>query len=161
MPQIFLYGGNYSLGSLDYYLAVLKDISMYLKGLPGRRNLTWVSGKFPLVFFPPNTLEEIERVKRELDMMTGDQIAIYPVDARGVSLNPTVNKFDYPAEDEIARTTGALAFYSTNDLAEALAKATDDGGSYYTLSSSRVRSQCGAACRRIAGCWENNLPRGT
>lgn len=38
--------------------------------------------------------------------------------------------------DEIAELTGGRAFYSTNDAAGALAKATEHGESYYTLSYS-------------------------
>jgi hypothetical protein len=57
-----------------------------LEGLPGRKNLIWFSSQFPVSLFAadtdgPNFQEE---TKATLDLLARDQIAVYPVDARGV-----------------------------------------------------------------------------
>jgi hypothetical protein len=41
---------------------------------------------------------------------------------------------DYQLEDAIASATGGRAYYSTNDLVEALSKATEAGSVYYTIT---------------------------
>ncbi|MGA2672180.1 MAG: VWA domain-containing protein [Terracidiphilus sp.] len=126
MPKVFLYGGQYSRDTFS----VLRDVRMNLEGLPGRKNLIWVSGNFPLSIFAPAPREDIELCRRELAMMAAGRIAIYPVDARGVRGRLSL----YLREIEIAQQTGGRAYYSTNDLVTALSGATDDGATYYTLS---------------------------
>jgi hypothetical protein len=80
--------------------------------------------------------------------MASQQIAIYPVDARGVTLASAAGS--YLIEDEIARETGGYAIYSTNDLVEALTKATDDGASYYTLTYLPTNQDYNGKLRLIA-----------
>jgi len=91
IPRVFMMGQNYGRGETQATLSVIKYIAEYLDGLPGRKNLIWFSGGFPLSLFasdddPPSYAEE---VKTTLDKMAQDQIAIYPVDASGVMVaNP-------------------------------------------------------------------------
>jgi VWFA-related protein len=86
IPQVFLMGQNWDRGDTQSALAVLRYIAEYLDGLPGRKNLIWFSGGFPLYLFP--TDEDVpdyaEKVRATLDLVARDQIAIYPVDVRGV-----------------------------------------------------------------------------
>ena len=67
-------------------LRVLSYIAEYLDGLPGRKNLIWFSGGFPLSLFPnqDDPAPYTHEVKNTLNLMAQDQIAIYPVDANGV-----------------------------------------------------------------------------
>ncbi len=190
IPKVFLLGQNYDRGDTHASLDVMKFLVGYLDGLPGRKNLIWFSGGFPLSLFP--TVDDVpsyaQEVKQTLDLMTREQIAIYPVDVRGVVIPdwkgatadiggegkvvsqryvgsiggpgmapgdpnaPGIQSPDkmsaatggglslisssYQAEDELARDTGGRAFYSTNDVAGALANATQNGGTYYTLTYS-------------------------
>ncbi len=86
IPQVFLMGQNWDRGDPYSAMEVLRYIAEYLDGLPGRKNLIWFSGTFPLSLFP--TGEDVpsysEQVKATLDIVARDQIAIYPVDVRGV-----------------------------------------------------------------------------
>jgi len=86
IPQVYLLGQNLDRGDAHASLDVMNFLVGYLDGLPGRKNLIWFSGGFPLNLFPgPDDVPSYaEHVKRTLDLMTHEQIAIYPVDVRGV-----------------------------------------------------------------------------
>jgi hypothetical protein len=65
-------------------------------GIPGRKNVIWFSGSFPLSTEPNTNLQDAfdsvvrndEEVRKTDNMLTRAQIAVYPVDARGVFNNP-------------------------------------------------------------------------
>ena len=87
LPMVFLMGSNFGRGNRLGALDTLHRIALYLDGLPGRKNLIWFSSMFPLSLFAeqndgPNFQEE---TRATLDLMAHNQIAIYPVDARGVA----------------------------------------------------------------------------
>lgn len=95
MPRIFLMQGNFAgaHGMADPAVAmisVLTHIGETLDGIPGRKNLIWMAGDFPLAVFPrdgdpPEMLEDVRRME---DVLTRAQIAVYPVNVRGVVTNP-------------------------------------------------------------------------
>lgn len=146
MPKVFLYSANYNLGDPYYYLAVMKDIAQYLEGLPGRKNLIWVSSRFPFaVFADEGEPQLVEDFRKELTALAADQIAIYPIDAGGV------HRFGEQdlALDEVADETGGHAFHGNNDLAGTLDKAVDDGEAYYTLSYSSTNKDYNGKLRHI------------
>ena len=146
MPKVFLYSANYGIGDPNYYLAIMKDIAHYLDGYPGRKNIIWVSGSFPFAVFAYqeslDTTVETRDVRQELAEMAADQIAIYPVGASGVFGEDLV-------ADEVADETGGHAFSSSNDLAGDIAKATDEGEVYYTLSYSSTNKNYDGKLRHI------------
>ena len=84
LPKVFMMGQNFGANNTIETLRVLNYIADYLDGLPGRKNLIWFSGGFPLTLFPgqASTATYIQETKTTLDLMAQDQIAIYPVDAR-------------------------------------------------------------------------------
>ena len=101
VPRIFLFARNYGRNDPVTTISVFKAIALYLDGLPGRKNIIWFSGLFPLDLFPhnddrPNTRTEAIEV---LDALTRSQSAIYPVDATGVD--------PFPAGRLTGATTGA------------------------------------------------------
>ena len=66
-----------------------------LAGIPGRKNLIWFAGSFPLVIFPsadqlahlkqnPNVPGYVDRVKMTADLFTVSKIAVYPISAEGL-----------------------------------------------------------------------------
>jgi VWFA-related protein len=86
IPMVFLNGENFGRGDRISALDTLHFIATYLDGMSGRKNLIWFSSQFPLSLFAadtdgPNFQEE---TKETLDLLAHDQIAVYPVDARGV-----------------------------------------------------------------------------
>ena len=89
VPKIFLMGRNFGQNDAPTAVWILRTIANYLDGLPGRKNVIWLSGGFPLALFPSDkdNLQYYEEVKQTLDLLARDQIAIYPVDTRGVSVD--------------------------------------------------------------------------
>ena len=67
-------------------------LARYLVGIPGRKNVIWFSGGFPLDVEPdvndndPNPTESVvrndEEVRKTDNLLTRAQVAVYPVDAR-------------------------------------------------------------------------------
>ncbi|HEY4903157.1 MAG TPA: VWA domain-containing protein [Candidatus Sulfotelmatobacter sp.] len=87
IPRVFMYGRNYGCNDGEMMVSVFAFISRYLDGLPGRKNLIWFSGAFPLDLFPTDDNTSVsfrDEVKETLDIMAQGQVAIYPVDASGV-----------------------------------------------------------------------------
>ena len=76
-------------------LEAFQEMGHYLSGIPGRKNLIWFSGSFPLQFFAMGSspIEQMklneggalgEQVRETADLLAAERIAVYPVDARGV-----------------------------------------------------------------------------
>jgi len=66
IPRVFLYGRNYGRGEPVAMIHVFTYIAQYLDGLPGRKNLMWFSGDFPMQMYaregdPPDLREDIKK----------------------------------------------------------------------------------------------------
>jgi VWFA-related protein len=86
IPKVFMMGQNHGKDNTAETLRVLGYIAGYLDGLPGRKNLIWFSGAFPLSLFPnqDDAPTYTQEVKKTLNLLAQDQIAIYPVDGSGL-----------------------------------------------------------------------------
>jgi VWFA-related protein len=85
IPKIFLYQRNYGQGDVSQMVSVVTFIGRFLNGLPGRKNLLWFAGNFPLTFSPTDDVKSYrEEIKGALDTLAQAQVAVYPVDVRGV-----------------------------------------------------------------------------
>ena len=138
-------------------LRSLVAIANHLEKVPGRKNLVWVSGSFPVwigrdrVRLPerPGPGEqdlwpEIDRAARALNSAN---LAVYPVDARGLmapldyeperaSISREMqlaNRSGFAAMDTLAERTGGEAFYNDNDLGRAFRRAAEDSRVAYRL----------------------------
>ena len=171
VPKVFLYGENFGQGDIRLIRWAFTEIAHFLDALPGRKNVIWFTGSVASTFLPsvdPNTGAKTEAlsfsddVKKAIDAMARSQVSVYPVDVRGVVVthmlaNPGgVASSDslplyasYATEDDIAIATGGHAFYSTNDLKEALTQATETGGCYYTLTYSPSNQNYDGQMRRM------------
>ncbi len=87
IPMVFLMGTNFGRGDKFSALETLHTIATFLDGLPGRKNLIWFSSAFPLSFFADENdgTKFKEETRSTMDLLAHNQIAVYPVDARGVS----------------------------------------------------------------------------
>jgi VWFA-related protein len=143
-------------------LSTLEAIAQHLSGVPGRKNLIWLSGGFPLTI----GFDEIPQIGSTRDRRTfttemdaavralnNSGVALYPVDARGLMvmpgfsaetrgaprIAPPLRSRLAPIQDnidsmkEIADRTGGRAAYNTNDLARAVRRAIDDARVTYTI----------------------------
>ena len=80
---------------VQYTLQALNQLGRYLSSLPGRKNLIWFSGSFPLNYLPDNNnAQEFmavadfqDDVRKTTDLLARSQVAVYPVDGRGLFLN--------------------------------------------------------------------------
>jgi VWFA-related protein len=83
-------------------LEALNQIAAYVAGIKGRKNLIWFSSGLPLSIFPDagagiatggtNDLQGMTDYAKDLrkttDLLTAAEVAVYPVDARGLFSNP-------------------------------------------------------------------------
>ena len=145
-------------------LHALQSIARAVAGYPGRKNLVWISGGFPISFDPGDRYggryfggisfpENFTSLVRETaSLLASSQVAIYPVDARGLvtfsppadlprgtaravtSINADSNLDILGVMKELADLSGGKAFYNGNDLKAAIAQSISLGSSYYTLA---------------------------
>jgi VWFA-related protein len=73
-------------------LEAMNYIARYLAGIPGRKNLIWFSGSFPISVFPTGKDKQQTdamrqygaAVRKTADLLTLSKVAVYPVGAEGV-----------------------------------------------------------------------------
>ena len=147
-------------------LQAFQHLARYLSSIPARKNVIWLADTFPISFVPEDKVHSPrhqERVQQTSDMLTAAQVAIYPVSARGLVVDGERDvPVDTPGEtileefattqiamETLAEQTGGRAFYNTNGLDEAMAKAIHEGSYYYTLAYSPTNTQNDSKYRRI------------
>ncbi len=119
----------------------LQQIAKYLADLPGRKNVLWFSGGSTLYLNPdPTQYQEIAPMRRVYDVLEAGRIAVYPIDARGLTVafgsRATIQSFQHGRMSEVAEATGGRAFYNNNGLHQAAARITSTGGDFYSLTYS-------------------------
>jgi VWFA-related protein len=127
------------------------QIAKHLSRLPGRKNLVWVSASFPInIDWSPGKESPsfIPQVTEAAHAMSDANVAIYPVDARGLvapsMAQPGVlfsrRKPGAPGASTldtmqaVAKGTGGVAYYNTNDIGGAIRRAIDDSSLTYELT---------------------------
>jgi VWFA-related protein len=139
----------------------IEAIANHVSGIPGRKNLIWVSGAFPVsISFDSNDnspvdtqaqnfAPQLERVARALNQ---SNLAIYPVDARGLlmgtesdaSISHPFSAYRPPGgigegQSEqltmnlLAERTGGHAYYNTNDIKGAIRRTLADSQFAYAI----------------------------
>ncbi|HEY1270588.1 MAG TPA: VWA domain-containing protein [Terriglobales bacterium] len=169
-------------------LQAMRALGRMLGGLPGRKNIIWVTAAFPFSLIPEDRnlseeeLAESLPVNTQMDVVTrasgsiaatqrqsnaqeirevaaslaSSQIAIYPVDARGLVSGSEATFADLPSRrsegmaeitlarlsdvsasqetmKEMARETGGKAYVNQNEIKQGAALAISDNSSSYTL----------------------------
>jgi VWFA-related protein len=150
-------------------LQAFQALAHYLALFPGRKNVMWVSGSFPLTFFPETNprgghREEYQReIRQTADLLTADQVAVYPISATALSGEEVVHPDEsglpirdvHPelvqqiAMEALAQDTGGKPFYNTNDLSVAVKEAINIGSHYYTLTYTPTNIKLDGKFRRI------------
>jgi hypothetical protein len=153
-------------------LEALTQLAQYLTAVPGRKNLIWFSGSFPVALWPDPNLRTQSRDLRDYSdelektsqLLATARVAVYPVDARGVTTAPTSDSsyiappagtgsaatrlgiqndnktFFVESSQErstmttIAAQTGGHVYSTGNDLKQAVDKILADDSTYYALS---------------------------
>ena len=153
-------------------LRALQQLARFLSAIPGRKNVIWFSGSFPVSIFPDADMpRQYQReIEQTADAFTADQVAVYPVAAAGLvgeaAFDPTMGSTrrsqrvnlgqgdsnqltNQIAMETLAKDTGGHAFYDTNGLADAVSHAIDDGSHYYTLTYTPTNMKMDGKYRRI------------
>ena len=97
-----------------YTLDALNQLARYMSALPGRKNLIWFSGSFPVNIkpdpdiltasaaqgsssgaFTPNVFAGVasmgDEFRQTVDLLARSQVAMYPIDARGLMVAPMLS----------------------------------------------------------------------
>ncbi len=173
IPQNFLYQANCGGADPDLPFLVMRFLGHFLEGLPGRKNLIWMSSQFPAVVpvfavqnmsgtssttpaqgfadSAPTTMGESwdQKVMRSaIDALNAGQVSVYPVSVAGLKHSSGTAGIDTIA-DRIAGATGGRAYYNNNDIKTEISEATEDGASYYELTYSPPAFKEDASIRNI------------
>lgn len=139
--------GQFARESSDYFLEsrimrtvdALEATARRLSGLPGRKNLVWLSGRFPFVFYPHrqtdlvNEVSEgaLNRMEEVGYFLTETNVALYPVDIRGPGTEG--DSYVFGVMRDISEMTGGRAFSGRNNVADAIDRAVADAEVTYAL----------------------------
>jgi VWFA-related protein len=129
-------------------LAALEAIANYVKGMPGRKNLLWLSAAFPLEV---GTAQRTRapgvgysgpqdqwrtfgvEMKRTMAALNDANVSVYPIDARGLSISSAAS-INISTMNSIAAKTGGVAYVNRNDLDRGVRKALDDSREVYVMT---------------------------
>jgi len=144
-------------------LNALNSLARILGGLPGRKNLIWITGDLPFSFIPENRtmssaeLEEnlpslntrrvdehsagnyaatlrqshADEIRDTASRLASAQVAVYPVDARGLSISTDIDSQE--TMREMARETGGRAYLNQNEIKVGVQRAFEDESAAYTI----------------------------
>ena len=157
--------GQYiSMRRAEVTLAAMSRITRILGGLPGRKNVIWLTGGFPITLVPqvgsslraeladfthrPGSLsatnaenasslqneQNADRIRQISAEMATAQVAIYPVDMRGLVVTGMSDTGDtQEVMREVAQQTGGRAFVNRNDVANGVGLVLRDAAATYTV----------------------------
>jgi VWFA-related protein len=80
-------------------LEAISDVARYLSGIPGRKNLIWFAGDFPIVILPKFDQRQdaadngiaLKEIRKAADLLTAARVAVYPVYANGIMSDDIVS----------------------------------------------------------------------
>src|SRR5216683_1220166 len=114
-----------------YTLDAMSQLACYLSSIPGRKNLIWFSGSFPINILPDITgtlpdpfavVADSEKEFRDtVNLLARSQVAVYPIDARGLTNAPIFDAStsrNYTGSRGPARMNQDLNKFATDTAAE-------------------------------------------
>ncbi|MGH9646109.1 MAG: VWA domain-containing protein [Bryobacteraceae bacterium] len=115
----------------------VEQLAEHLAGIPGRKNLIWLTTMFRL---KPSNLQKLLNAN----------VAIYPVDTLGSIIGlKSLKEARYAPIRALAAITGGKAYVDRDDLDVAIGEALNDGHISYTLGFYRPDANRNAAVHRI------------
>jgi VWFA-related protein len=144
-------------------LNALNSLARILGGMPGRKNLIWVTGDLPFSFIPEDRVmteaelsedlpslntrrvgehsagnyaatfraSHAEDIRETASRLASAQVAVYPVDARGLSISTNIDSQE--TMREMARETGGRAYVNQNEISVGVERAFADESAAYTI----------------------------
>ena len=128
-------------------LNALSELGRYLAAVPGKKNLIWFSGSFPISLSPDAVLSTQMKdvkdysvdVRRTSALLSAARISVYPVDARGLMMSQTASADYNPsmpmiqsAPGTISRDNNQFSEQSSQDQSTLSTIATETGGRAFT-----------------------------
>jgi VWFA-related protein len=117
-------------------LEAFEHIAQAYAGIPGRKSLIWATASFPFNIGPDNSAMEhrnySDQYQHALQMLSSANIAVYPVDVRGLLIQ-SMPVYELANMRNFASMTGGRAFYNRNDVDIAVQEAAHDSWAYYML----------------------------
>jgi hypothetical protein len=164
--------------AITYTLEAMQQVAQNLAGFPGRKSLIWAGGGFPFSV-SDNTMQLAPAGRDSLadvlplyehtwKLLNDAQIALYPVDVKGLQVvttpsasvrNPGKNyarnmswrQMDTQSTlQTFASMTGGRAYYNSNDLVKGFRDAVSDSAEYYMLGYYLDRSKTKSGWRKLA-----------
>ncbi|MFZ1916258.1 MAG: VWA domain-containing protein [Terriglobales bacterium] len=169
--------------AITYTLEGLQQVAQALAGFPGRKSLIWASGGFPFsvsdttMQLAPAGRDSLTDVlplyERTWQLLNDAQIALYPVDVRGLQSNAPGASIRTPglpnrrpggyvrsagwhqidtqsSFETFAAATGGRAYYNSNDLVKGFRDAVRDSAQYYMLGYYLDRSNPKPGWRKLS-----------
>jgi VWFA-related protein len=86
--QQFMQETRYAQDSDREYrtLQNLNQLASFLGAFPGRKNVIWMSGNFPLELFGQTSMRFEGSIDKTINLLSAARVAIYPVDVRGANV---------------------------------------------------------------------------
>jgi VWFA-related protein len=158
-------------------LQAMQQVAQTLAGFPGRKSLIWASGGFPfsvsdetmqLAPAGRDTLSDVfPFYERTWQLLNDAQIALYPVDVKGLQTNVASASIGRPGTNYLRNTnwrqldtratfqtfaamTGGRAYYNSNDLQRGFREAVSDSAQYYMLGYYLDRTNTKPGWRKLA-----------
>jgi VWFA-related protein len=90
VPMVFMMSKNFGYGDPASTMNILTQVTQYLEGIPGHKNLIWLAGTFPLALSPrkEDPREYQDDIRAEINVLTRAEVAVYPINVSGVPVNP-------------------------------------------------------------------------
>jgi len=163
---------------VQYTLDAFNTLAHYLGAFPGRKNVIWFSGSFPLNIVPDPSLQhpfdvantDADELRETVNLLSNAQVAVYPVDARSLIASSAskatnanhVRSFSFDLSkvkqsqaaehammEAIAASTGGRTFYNPESVADAVDSAVAAGSNYYTLTYSSTNTEADGSYRPV------------
>jgi VWFA-related protein len=127
-----------------YTLNALNQMARYLAGLPGRKNLIWFSGSFPISILPDAnnlnpfaiTADSSDKFRQTTDLLAKSQVAVYPIDARGLA-GPSVYSVESAGrqyDPKLDPNQGRNQDVFTNHLNDSIRQNADDNSTMLQMA---------------------------
>lgn len=93
-------------------LEAMQQLALYLSGIPGRKNVIWFSGSFPIALDPDDAMDNpfeamrnyTDDIRDTAELLSAARVAVYPVDARGLMTPPSLDASYSPTTNLMAST---------------------------------------------------------
>jgi VWFA-related protein len=141
-------------------MEAFQHIAQSFAGVPGRKSLIWATASFPFSVTEDTGIvgqgQPSSLYERTMQMLASANIAVYPVDVRGLVVFGGAGDYDAATHPQtigtmemFAQMTGGRAFYNRNDLNRSFQEATEDSYAYYLLGYQLDTSNTKSGWRKL------------